>query len=696
MRQRVPVLSLVSFVASLVLAGCTILNSSQEIDDERLRDADRDMANWLMYGRTYDEQRFSPLQQINDSNVDRLGLAWSRPMPTTRGLEATPLVVDGVIYTTGSWSVVYAIDARSGDLRWTYDPKVDRSRARMVCCDVVNRGAAFYRGKVYVGTIDGRLIALDAAAGRVVWDVLTIDPSKPYAITGAPRIANGMVVIGNAGAEFNVRGYVSAYDAQTGALKWRTYTVPGNPTEGFESEAMRRAAATWKGEWWTAGGGGTAWDTIVFDPELQLIFVGTGNADPWYRDLRGGSGDNLYGCSILALRADTGEQVWHFQVVPGDHWDFDATQPLMLADLDIGGRTRAVIMQAPKSGFFYVLDRATGEFISGTPYADMNWATGLDPKTGRPIEAQTAYDRMNPVIVTPDPGGAHNWYPMAFHPRTGLVYIPVKNRTFFLHAPDPEWRPGRRGFNAGMKPYDGPLLQKLSAEPLAEGRLVAWNPVERRAVWTVDLPVVESGGVLATGGNLVLQGRSDGIFAAYRATDGAKLWEFEAGTGIMAPPVTYLADGVQYLTLMVGWGGPPGLINLPGWGPVKPGFGRILTFALDGKETLRVPPYGRTVPPEPPLPVTASAATIKQGWDLYERNCLGCHGFNAVAGSLPDLRYASAQVHAQFETIVLGGARAALGMPGFGDLLNGEQARAIQQYVLRRAHESAKESTQNR
>jgi len=431
-------------------------------------------------------------------------------------------------------------------------------------------------------------------------------------------------------------------------------------------------------------------------PELDLIFVGTGNADPWYRDLRGGSGDNLYGCSILALRADTGEQVWHYQVVPGDHWDFDATQPLMLADLTIGGRARKVIMQAPKNGFFYLLDRATGEFISGTPYADMNWAIGLEPKSGRPIEASSAYDRMNPVLVTPDPGGAHNWYPIAFHPGTGLVYIPVKNGTSFVHAPDPEWRPGRRGFNAGMKPYEGPLLQKLVAAPPANGRLVAWNPIERRAVWTVDLPVVESGGVLATAGNLVFQGRSDGILAAYRATDGAKLWESDGGTGIMAPPVTYLADGVQQLTLMVGWGGPPGLINLPGMGPVKPGFGRILTFALDGKATLRVPPFGHTTPPEPPLPVTASAATLKQGWDLYERNCLGCHGFTAVAGSLPDLRYASAQVHAQFDTIVLNGARAALGMPAFGDLLNGEQVRAIQQYVLWRAHETAKEPKQSR
>lgn len=598
MHRQVPTLSIVPFIASIVLAACTIGSRPQGVvDDRRLREADQDAANWLMYGRTYDEQRFSPLQQINDNNVSRLGLVWSRPMGTTRGVEATPLVVGGVIYTTGPWSVVYAINAKTGAAVWTYDPKVDRSRARIVCCDVVNRGAGFYRGKVYVGTIDGRLVALDAATGAVVWDVLTIDKTKPYAITGAPRIANGLVIIGNAGAEYNVRGYVSAYDAETGAMKWRTYTVPADPSQGFESEAMRRAAQTWKGEWWMAGGGGTVWDTIVFDPELQLVFVGTGNADPWYRDLRGGSADNLYSCSILALRADTGEQVWHFQLVPGDHWDYDATQPLMLADLDIGGRTRKVIMQAAKNAFFYVLDRATGEFISATPYAQMTWASGVDPKTGRPIVSQTAYDGMNAVLVTPDPGGAHNWYPMAFHPKTGLVYIPVKDGMFFVHAPDPDWRPGVRSFNAGVKPYDGPMLQKVLAAPPPRGRLVAWDPVERRPAWVVDFPVAESGGVLATAGNLVFQGRGDGIFAAYLATNGTKLWEFDAGTGIMAPPITYVVDGVQYITLMVGWGGGAGLINPPGMGPVKPGFGRILTFALDGRTPLRVPPFGHAAPP---------------------------------------------------------------------------------------------------
>ena len=689
MTRRLQTLATV-FLTLVVLAGCSVGASPQGVDDRRLEDAVRDESNWLMYGRTYDEQRFSPLHQIDEDSVSRLGLVWTRELATTRGVEATPLVVDGVIYTTGPWSVVYAIDAKTGESLWTYDPESDRRRARVVCCDVVNRGVAFYQRKIYVGTTDGRLIAINAATGEPVWETLTIDLEKPLAITGAPRIANGLVVIGNAGAEYGVRGYVSAYDAETGRRRWRTYTVPGNPADGFESEAMRAAAETWNGEWWRAGGGGTVWDTIVFDPELDLVYVGTGNADPWYRDLRGRGGDNLYACSILALRADTGEQVWHFQLVPGDHWDYDATQPLMLADLDIDGRRRRVIMQAAKNAFFYVLDRETGEFLSATPYAQMTWATGADQETGRPIEAPAAYDGMDAVVVTPDPGGAHNWYPMAFHPTTGLVYLPVKDGAFFLHPPDPDWRPGVWNFNAGITPaYDGPELEELLSSPPPTGRLVAWNPVEERAAWAVDFPVAESGGVLATAGNLVFQGRGDGIFAAYRATDGTELWDFDAGTGIMAPPVTYLADGAQYVTLMVGWGGGPGLINMPGMGPVKPGYGRILTFALDGDATLRVRPFGHTQPPVPPLPVDASAATIRQGHQLYAGHCFGCHGVNAVAGSLPDLRYLSAAVHAQFESIVLGGALEAQGMPGFGDLLNAEQVKAIQQYVLSQAHEAA-------
>jgi quinohemoprotein ethanol dehydrogenase len=682
---------LVSLVLLCVVAGCTNADSVDRVDDARLVVADRDSANWLTYGRTYNEQRFSPLRQINDSTVARLGLVWSHELPTTRGVEATPIVVDGVIYTTSSWSMVYAFDARSGRQLWMYDPKVNRSRTRTVCCDVVNRGLALYRGKVFVGTLDGRLIAINTRTGLPVWEALTVDQSQPYAITGAPRIVRGRVVIGNAGAEFGVRGYVSAYDAETGKLAWRTYTVPGDPTKGFETKALERAAATWKGEYWKAGGGGTTWDGIAYDPELDLVYFGTGNGTAWYRDLRSpGGGDNLYLASILAVRGQTGEYVWHYQVTPGDNWDYDATQPLMLADLILGGTPRKVLMQASKNGFFYVLDRQSGQFISATPFVDgISWATGIDSITGRPIESPAAYAGLKPVLVSPDVEGGHNWYPMAFDASKGLVFLAVRSGSLGVHAPDSTWESDATTWNIGRDyRYVGELISKRDNAPRPRAELLAWNPIERRAAWRVPFPVSQSGGVLATAGNLVLQGRADGVFAAYRATDGSRLWEFDAGTGVMAPPVTYLANGTQYLTLMVGWGGPMGLGNAPSLGPVKPGFGRILTFALGGSTKLDAPRYGHAEPPVPAIRIDTTPAAIGEGQMLYATFCFRCHGVNVVAGPLPDLRYSTAEVHNQFEAIVRGGARKDLGMPSFADKLNSQQLRTIQAYVLSRAEAS--------
>jgi quinohemoprotein ethanol dehydrogenase len=650
--------------------------------------------DWTRHGRTNDEQQFSPLSQINEQNIGQLGLLWDRELGTTRGLEATPLVSNGVIYTTGEWSVAYALEAKTGEILWTFDPKVPRSRARTICCDVVNRGVALYNGKVYLGTLDGRLIALDAKTGKPVWDVISVDQSKPYAITGAPRIAKGKVLIGNAGSEFGVRGFISAYDAETGKLIWRTFTVPGDPARGFESKALEAAAKTWNGQWWVAGGGGTAWDSIVYDPDLDLVYTGTGNGISWYRDLRSpGGGDNLYLASILALRAIDGELVWHYQVTPGDNWDYDATQPLMLADLPIGGVTHKVIMQASKNGFFYVLDRQTGQFISAKAFIKgITWANGVDPKTGRPEESASAHDGWQAVLVSPSPGGGHNWYPMAFHPTTGLVYIPAREGSVFLSAPDKNWKSNPTLWNRGEDAsYDGPMMAKLRAAPPMTGHLIAWNPLEQREVWRADLPLVESGGVLATGGNLVFQGRSDGMLCVYRATDGKKLWEFDAGTGIMAPPVTYIQDGAQYVTLMVGWGGAAGLVNLPGSGPVKRGFGRVLTFSLGATAKLEVPPFGHKGPPSPAIHTTAAPASIQQGAVFYMRYCFYCHGVGVISGSsVPDLRYATAETHRQFESIVLGGARESLGMPSFHDALRPDQVHAIQAFVLSQAAAAAK------
>ena len=655
------------------------------------RNADQDAGDWLMYGRTYDDHRFSPLNKIDEQTVGKLGLAWSRELGTTRGLEATPLVKNGVLFATSSWSVVYAMDAKTGEIRWTYDPKVPRERAYFICCDVVNRGVALYRGKVYVGTLDGRLVALDERTGVPVWSVSTADPDKHYSITSAPRIAKGLVAIGNAGSEYGVRGYVSAYDGETGKMAWRTYTVPGDPAKGFESKALEDAAKTWTGEWWKTGGGGTPWEGVVYDPELDLLYFGTGNPTAWYRAVRG-NGDSLYAASILAVHASSGEVAWHFQTTPGDNWDYDATQPLVQADLNIGGRTRKVIMQANKNGFFYVLDRATGEFISGSAFVDgVNWATGLDPKTGRPIESPGVAE-ANPVIVSPSADGAHNWNPMAFSPATGLVYLPAKSNTQMLHAPDPKWKYNADRDNLGMDAkYDGPLNAKLESLPNPSGELVAWDPVRQKAAWTAKYPVAEGGGALATAGNLVFQGRSDGIFAAYRATDGKQLWSFDAGTGIIGPPMTYMVDGIQYVAVLAGWGGGAGGFNSPGFGAIKPGYGRILAFKLDGTATLKAPAYGHKEPPSVPvLAIKASAREIKEGGQIFNSQCAGCHGINAVAGPLPDLRYAGKEVLEDIEGIVLRGSRAQAGMPSFAKILNPAQVREIQAYIVSRARESAK------
>jgi quinohemoprotein ethanol dehydrogenase len=387
--------------------------------------------NWLTHGRTTSEQRYSPLALINESNVGQLGLAWSYKLDIDRGTEATPLIDNGVMFTTGAYSIVYALDAKSGKLLWKYDPSVPRTYAAKACCDAVNRGVALWQGRVYVGTLDGYLVALSAETGKVIWRTDTlITRSRAYTITGAPRIADGKVVIGNGGAEFGVRGYVSSYDASTGKLVWRFFTVPGDPSKPFESEAMRLAAKTWKGDrWWTYGGGGTVWDSMAYDADLGLLYIGVGNGSPWNRSYRSpGGGDNLFLSSIVALKADSGQYAWHYQTTPGDSWDFTATQHLILADLPINGRMRQLILQAPKNGFFYVLDRKTGELLSAEKYVQVTWATGVDLKTGRPVEDPAVADfSKEPKLVWPSPYGGHNWQPMAFHPGTKLIYIPRRS-----------------------------------------------------------------------------------------------------------------------------------------------------------------------------------------------------------------------------------------------------------------------------
>jgi quinohemoprotein ethanol dehydrogenase len=653
--------------------------------------AARTDVGWRLPGGTQTDQRYSSLNQINEQTVSRLGLVWSTELGTTRGLEATPIVEDGVIYTTGTWSAVFALDAKTGRMIWTYDPKVPRERAYFICCDVVNRGVALYNGKIFVGTLDGRLLALDQHTGALVWSVQTTDPAKAYSITAAPRVARDKVVIGNSGSEYGVRGYITAYDTETGKQAWRFYTVPGDPKSGYESKAIETAAKTWLGkDWWIAGGGGTAWEGMVYDPELNLLFFGTGNASTWYRSLRGG-GDSLYTACILAVRASTGELAWYFQTTPGDSFDYDATQPLIQADLTLNGHPRKVLLQANKNGFFYVLDRKTGEFLSAAPFVSgITWARGIDPKTGRPIELPGVGD-ANPKLLSPEPNGAHNWNPMAFHPTTGLVYIPARVGTQNVHPPNKKWKYDPNRWNIGVDGnYEGALVAKMANMPAPTGELVAWDPVAQKAVWRAKYPVVDGGGVLTTGGNLVFQGRADGILAAYRATDGKQLWRFDAGTGIMAPPVTYTIDGVQYVTVMAGWGGSSGLINSPVMGPLKPGWGRILTFALDRTATLKVPPFGHTDPPVPAITAKQNPKLVHAGALLFNNHCYFCHGLNAVAGPLPDLRYSSKEVLDAFASIVLDGARASAGMPSYKKILSVKEVKAIREYVISRAQETAR------
>jgi PQQ-dependent dehydrogenase (methanol/ethanol family) len=670
-------MSKIRCVALLVLGSVSICHGQSDPSGK----------DWLMHGRTYDDHRFSQLREINEQNVATLGLAWSHELDTTRGLEATPLVKNGILYFTGAWSVVYAYDAKSGRLRWKFDPKVSRENAYFYCCDVVNRGVALYAGKVFVGTLDGRLVALNERTGFPEWTVNTVENNnRAYSITAAPRIARGKVVIGNAGSEYGVRGYVSAYDAETGKLSWRFYAVPGNPANGFESKAMEEAAKTWHGDWWTFGGGGTPWEGMAYDPELDLLYFGTGNPTAWYRELRGG-GTSLYTACILAVHGNNGELAWYFQTTPGDNWDYDATQPFVQADLKINGQLRKTIMQANKNGFFYVLDRQTGEFITGSACVDgINWAKGLDNK-GRPIE-NPGVTELKARLISPGPFGGHNWTPMAYDDSTGLVYLSAKSGTFFLHSPGTEVRYDPDRWNHGLTDYDGPLSAEWGAAPPVRGELLAWDPVANKAAWHAPSPVAETGGVLATAGNLVFQGRGDGVFAAYRATDGKQLWSFDAGTGIIAAPVTYSVDGEQYVTILAGWGGASGLISFPGYGPVRPGYGRILTFKLNSHTIFSPPVYKHENPPVN-LTTDASPELIKKGGVIYGDNCSVCHGIGAIAGPVPDLRYLSKAKLDRLEDIVLHGALSKAGMPSFSKILKAEEVDAIRAYLISRSRDLA-------
>ena len=659
------------------------------VDARRIIHADDEPQNWLSHGRTYGEQRYSPLDRINDKNAARLGLAWYKEFPGRHGLEATPLVVDGVLYTTAPWNVIHALDAASGRELWQYDPQVPRTRLRYSCCGPINRGLALWRGRLYEGTLDGRLIAVDAATGKLVWQVQTTPRDQPYSITGAPRVVDGKVVIGNSGAEYPVRGYVTAYDAETGKQAWRFYTVPGNPADGFESDAMAMAARTWHGDWWRYGGGGVVWDSFAYDPKLNLLYFGTGNGGPWSRHARSaGRGDNLFICSIVAVDAATGKYVWHYQTAPGDSWDYDATQPLVLADLKIDGRPRRVLMQASKNGFFYVLDRKTGELISAQNFVPVSWTSGIDMKTGRPEIPAKEYYKDSVVYLRPGPIGGHNWKSMSYDPQTGLVYIPTLE-TFFSYGNDPAFKYTEGIWNLAQDPAlitPGAELPPPPDWPVG-AHLAAWDPVTQKEVWRIPDKGLWNGGVLTTAGNLLIQGAADSRLHVYRADNGRELWHMPVQTGIIAAPITYTVDGVQYIAVSAGWGGTWATIigASPVDNPPLPND-RLLVFKLGGGAQLPPPP---SRPPwSRPPPVKAPPQEVSKGAVLYNKICYACHGFAAVSGgTFPDLRRMTPETHARFKDIVLGGALAANGMDSFDDVLSKADAEAIHAYLISRANQ---------
>jgi PQQ-dependent dehydrogenase (methanol/ethanol family) len=692
-------------LAAVLTAGAQAPPPPADLDTKRIAAADDEPGNWLTHGRTYSEQRFSPLRAINTGTVGTLGLAWSYDLQMNRGAEATPLVVDGVMYVTSAWSIVHAIDARSGRKLWAYDPQVSLEVGPKACCDVVNRGVALYGGRVFVGVIDGRLVALDAKTGAVAWEAVTVDQAQAYTITGAPRAANGLVYIGNGGAEYGVRGYVSAYDAQTGSLAWRFYTVPGDPAKGRDGAAsdpiMARAAQTWTGEWWKGGGGGTVWDAIVYDPEFDQLLVGVGNGSPWNHQIRSpGGGDNLFLASIVALDAKTGAYRWHYQTVPGESWDYTATQPIILADLTIDGAPRKVAMQAPKNGFFYVLDRTNGRLISASPYLDMlpakdtpkgaplAWAYAVNTATGRPVENPEARYVNGVSLIHPNPDGGHNWHPMSYSPLTGLVYFPMQDMPIdYMNDPGFVRREGFSNLGVVISTLpDDPLVRKAIRNGFSAA-LLAWDPVAQKEVWRAARRGPNNGGTLATAGGLVFQGTVDGSFLALEANTGRELWSYDNQAATLAGPISYEVAGEQYVAVTAGYGTVFFLIN----GMYAPKEGspinaRVYTFKLGGAAPKPEIAFTRIATPRPPV-VNVTAGEYRQGAQLYDQFCLNCHGIAVITGGvIPDLRK-SGRLHdaALWRAAVVDAALASRGMPRFGRYVTPGDAELIRAYVARQA-----------
>jgi len=651
---------------------------------------------WTSDGRDYTAQRFSPLTQINAENVSQLGLAWYADLDTYRGVEATPLYADGVLYNTLSWNITTAYDATTGEVLWTYDPRTPREFGRFACCEPVSRGLAMHRNKIIIATLDGRLIALGKDTGAEIWTsrAFPLGTDYAYSITGAPRVFGDKVVVGQSGGDLGVRGFAAAFDVETGEQVWKFFLTP-NPEDMPDGEAsdsvnaMMRATWSDEGLWRQLGGGANPWDAIAYDPELNLVYVGTGNSVPHSRFYRSNDeGDNLFVCSIVALDADSGEYRWHYQMNPGEEWDWTCTQSMISADLTIDGAERKVLMQAPKNGFFYVLDRATGEFISAEAHVFQNWNAGFD-ENGRPIVRDEVRYTTTPALVAPGPGGAHNWFPMAYSPRTGLAYFPAY-QSAFPYAVMPGWQPQPFRSNSGWGAI-GEEAARAQGNLFAEAAqyekawLTAWDPVKQEAAWQVELPRHGNGGVFVTASDLVFEGTTKQTLSAFDARTGAVLWEYPTQSAPVAGGITYMVNGVQYIAINAGWGGGAAQIERGAGTEMPRAPARLLVFRLGG--TVQLPPLPENAfsPPEPPR-LRASEEVVLRGRQLFQQTCAVCHGQNAIGG-VANLRHMDAETHGLFNRIVLEGIYLDKGMASFSDILNKEEVDAIHAYLIARANE---------
>lgn len=655
------------------------------VDQARLLRGTDDPHQWSLYGGSYNEQRFSPLEAINTSNVQDLGLAWYADYDTNQNQHGSPLYVDGVIYVSTARNVVHAFDARDGSRVWTYTPLMVPNPN----LGLVNRGIAAYEGKIYMGMLDAHLVAIDAATGELVWNTDTVpdslglgDMANQYSITMAPRIAKGKVFIGGSGGEFGARGWIAAFDVDTGEEVWRFWTVPGNPDNPVDGEHLAVAVDTWPDDkpYWEQGGGGTVWDGAVYDPQTDLLYFGTGNGTPWNRAMRDPTdGDNLYVASVIAVDPDTGEYVWHYQETPGDSWDYDATSPMMTVDLTIDGEQRHVLIHPSKNGFIYVLDAVTGELISGDAFTSVTWASGIDPESGRPIEVPGARYETEPFNIGPGAPGGHTWHPNAYSPETGLVYIPTWEN---YSAMTPQQLP-----EEGLPPLIafGGRVDRETLKPhnkqSNDGWLQAWDPVAREAVWETPRGARATSGVLATAGDLVFMGNSNGNqLAAYNASTGEPLWSFDAQSAVYAAPITYELDGQQYIAASVG--------GTASGGYFAPSYARMLVFKVGG--TAQLPASVSYTPRElSPPPATASAEVVARGAAVYNEHCSVCHGSDAVQqrSSFPNLTL-TPFLHSQqgFDQVVLEGTRVERGMANFSDRITAEDSVAVREYIVARAN----------